>query len=138
MINNRVTDLINRIRTAISSNKDGYIIKHTATYNSKEILDLLSILADGGYIHFSPLSNSWYLNSSPNTLSPLLSSISPISVPGKRKYRGYKDINEEEIVRTSRGIKWGNVAKREREGGEILLKVGRGTPHSCVSNSVVE
>lgn len=126
MINHRISNLICRIRTAITSNKDGFIIKHTETYGSKELLDLLSFLAYGGYIYYSPKSNSWYLKSSPNTLLPILANIKNISKPGKRIYRGYKEIREEEIVRTSSGMKWGNEAKRERKGGELLLKVERG------------
>lgn len=122
MINHRISNLICRIRTAILSKKDGLIIYHSHIFNSKEILDLLSSLASNGFIYYSPLSKAWYLNNSP---LPHLSNIQVRSKSGKRIYKGYKELKENEIVRSSSGVWTANQAKKKRIGGELLLKFDR-------------
>ncbi len=126
MINHRISNLICRIRTAIINKKDGFIINHSDLFNSKELLELLSFLASGGYVYYSPKSNSWFLKSSPDNLSSLLSNIKVRSKPGKRMYRGYKSLVEDEVIRTSSGYKWSNEARNQRKGGERILKIDRG------------
>ena len=126
MINHRISNLISRIRTAIIANKDGFIITHKELYNSKELLELLSFLAYGGYIYFSPLTQSWYLKSSPENFSFLLSNIKVCSTPGKRIFRGYKSLALFDLIRSSSGFRWGYEARKERKGGEKILKIERG------------
>lgn len=130
MINHRISNIISRIRLATASSKDGFIIKHSDLYKSKELLDILTFLASNGYINYSPVTTSWYLNFAPDSLTPILSNIKGRSTPGKRIYRGYNEIREDEVVRTSKGIKWGNEARNQRKGGELLLKIYKSSSHN--------
>lgn len=105
---------------AIISKKDGRIIKHSDTFSSKQLLHLLTWLAQNGYVTYDSTSKIWNIgDTTPDQLWKIRSK------PGKRIYRGYKDlnINDNVVVRTSSGFKWGHQAKLERKGGEILFKI---------------
>lgn len=126
MINHRISHLISRIHMAalgIKSNKDGLIIKNKEIKKTKEILELLSLLAASGYIYYSPNLESWFLKSAPDSLSPILSLIKVQSKPGKRIYRGYKKLREDQIVRTSSGFQLGSKAILNRKGGELICSL---------------
>jgi ribosomal protein S8 len=121
MINNKITNLISRIRQAILNPKfDGYIISIKEIHHSKEILDLCSRLSHAGFLNYKPISNSWYL--APNSLL----NIEILSKSGKRIYKSYSEIQENEIVRTSKGFRLGYQARKEQIGGELILKILRG------------
>ena len=121
MINNKITNLISRIRQAILNPKfDGYIISIKEIHNSKEILDLCLRLSHAGFLYYKPISNSWYL--APNSLL----NIEILSKSGKRIYKSYSEIQENEIVRTSKGFRLGYQARKEQIGGELILKILRG------------
>ena len=121
MINNRISDLITRIRNTINSTQNGWIIKNKEIKNSKEILSLLAKLASLGYIKYH--NNAWYLRTHPNTNVPTLKEVHNRSLSSKRIYRKYTDIKEDEIVRTTSGYLTGYEAKKERKGGEIMMKI---------------
>lgn len=123
MINNRISDIISRIRNTIKSTKNGLIYNQKDSFNSKEILEILAKLGELGFIKYE--KGNWYLNTHKNTNIPILENIKGRSTSGKRMYRGNNFIKENEIVRTSKGILIGYEARKEKRGGEILMKVER-------------
>ena len=124
MINNRISNILSRIRNTISSTHNGWIIDQRDLYNSKEVLDLLAKLGELGYVRF--VNGSWYLNTLPHSNFPILADIKGRSKSGKRMYRNSKNAGKEnEIVRTSSGYLTGTEARFNKKGGEIILKIDR-------------
>lgn len=122
MINNRITDLICRIRNSLLNNRDGFIISNKAIEKSKESIELLSKLGSMGIITYNPELGSWYLRNYPESNKFILGDIYAISTSGRRIYRQWSDIREGELVRSSSGFLTWEEAWKERKGGELILK----------------
>ncbi len=128
MINNRISNLLSRIRNTLRSSHNGWIIDQRSLYNSKELLGLLAKLGELGYVRYEQGEGkgegNWYLISKPNSTIPILGDIKGISKSGKRIYRSAKEIRENELVRSSFGFFSGSDFPKK--GGELLLNLSRG------------
>ena len=130
MTNDPVADLMTNLRNAIERKKD------TIEISSSKVLEAITkILEKEGYINnyeveekegaFKKLIlNLKYVNN-----ESAIKHLERVSKPGLRVYVGYKDIPRirnglgMSIITTSKGIVSGKEARREKIGGEFMLKI---------------
>lgn len=125
-----IADMLTKIRNAI-------IAKHEKVDigQSKEKLEIIKILKNEGYVkNFKKVTEDnkvfirVYLKYDDKGKSVILG-IKRISSPGRRIYKGYKDINKlfngmgVFIVSTSTGITTDKKARERKVGGEIICSV---------------
>ncbi len=126
-VNHSVSDLVAMIR-------NGYLARRREIFSPVSILrgSILSILKDEGYIlgySKSPDSRTFSIYLKYYISKPVINEISVVSKPGKRVYRGAKDIPSVKnglgvvIISTSKGVMSDSFARASKVGGEILLKV---------------
>lgn len=125
----QIADLITRIRNAIMVGKHEILVP-----TSKLKAGLVEVLTKNGYlagsevIEGSPRGMLKITISEPNT-NAKINEIAKVSRPGRRVYSAVDDLPTIKsgrgmiIVSTSKGLMTGREAKKNRLGGEILVRV---------------
>lgn len=125
----QIADLLTRIRNAISASKNEILVP-----TSKLKTQVIEVLAKNGYI-----ADYEVIEGSPRGMLKVtineagtnakINEISKVSKPGRRVYSSADDLPTIKsgrgmiIVSTSKGLMTGREAKKNRLGGEILVKV---------------
>ncbi|MFO7321077.1 MAG: 30S ribosomal protein S8 [Chloroflexota bacterium] len=133
MINDPIADMLTRIRNALMAGKASVDIPKS---NLK--LEIARILKEEGYIEDyqvieqSPvdlINITLKYHGSRRERRPVITHIERISKPGRRVYRGRRDMPRVmsgmgiAIVTTPKGVMTAQQARRERTGGEVLCYV---------------
>lgn len=125
----QVADLLTRIRNAVMVGKNEIMVP-----TSKLKTQVVEVLVKNGYIasyeviEGSPRGTLRVVINEPNATAKI-NEIAKVSKPGRRVYAGADELPTVKsgrgmiIVSTSRGLMTGKEAKKERLGGEILVKV---------------
>ncbi|MBQ3296597.1 30S ribosomal protein S8 [Candidatus Saccharibacteria bacterium] len=125
----QVADLLTRIRNAVMVGKNEILVP-----TSKLKVGVIEVLAKNGYvagyevIEGEPRGMLKVVIFEPGTVSKI-NEISKVSKPGRRVYSSADDLPVVKsgrgmiIVSTSKGLMTGREAKKNRLGGEILVKV---------------
>ena len=125
----QIADLITRIRNAVIVGKNEIMVP-----TSKLKVGLIEVLAKNGYV-----ANFEVVEGTPRGIlhvvinepgaNAKINEIAKVSKPGRRVYSSADDIPTFKsgrgmvIVSTSKGLMTGKEAKKNRLGGEILVKV---------------
>lgn len=133
MINDPVADMLTRIRNALMVGKPTVEIPM-----SKLKVEIARILKEEGYVEdyqiieqkpVSLISITLKYYGSRRERRPVITNIERISKPGRRVYRGRRDLPRVmsgigiAIVTTPKGVMTAQQARRERTGGEVLCYV---------------
>lgn len=133
MINDPIADMLTRIRNALMAGKPTVEIPM-----SKLKIEIARILKEEGYIEDYQVIEQTPVNLISVTLKyygsrrerrPVITNIERISKPGRRVYRGRRDLPRVmsgigiAIVTTPKGVMTAQQARRERTGGEVLCYV---------------
>ena len=125
----QVADLLTRIRNAVMVGKNEILVP-----TSKLKVGVIEVLKKNGYIanyevvEGSPRGTLRVEIFEPGTISRI-NEITKVSKPGRRVYAGADELPVVKsgrgmiIVSTSKGLMTGREAKKNRLGGEILVKV---------------
>lgn len=125
----QVADLITRIRNAVQVGKNEILVP-----TSKLKAGVVEVLAKNGYVSSfeivegTPRGMLKVVINEPG-MSAKINEISKVSKPGRRVYSSANDLPTVKsgrgmvIVSTSKGLMTGREAKKNRLGGEILVKV---------------
>ncbi|MBQ9180510.1 30S ribosomal protein S8 [Candidatus Saccharibacteria bacterium] len=125
----QIADLLTRIRNAVMVGKTEIFVP-----TSKLKTAVVEILVKNGYlasfdvIDGTPRATLHVVINTPGTL-PRINEIVKVSKPGRRIYAGADEIPTVKsgrgtvIVSTSKGLMTGKDAKKNRLGGEILVKI---------------
>ena len=125
----QIADLITRIRNAVMVGKNEILVP-----TSKLKQAIVEILTKNGYfasydiVEGSPRGMLHVVINEPGTIAKI-NEITKISKPGRRIYSAAEDLPVVKsgrgtvIVSTSKGLMTGKEAKKNRLGGEILVKV---------------
>lgn len=125
----QIADLITRIRNAIMVGKNEILVP-----TSKLKAQVVEVLKKNGYvaeyevIEGAPRGVLKVTINEPGTIAKI-NEISKVSKPGRRVYSAAEDLPTIKsgrgmvIVSTSKGLMTGREAKKNRLGGEILVKV---------------
>lgn len=121
MINHHISDLIARINNARLRNST----KLSVVYTKDNLRIITKLEKEGCVNNINTNLEDKIINFSLNNNSFV--KIQVISTPGRRIYRGWKNIHEsysyQTLIRTSKGVKTSSEAINEKLGGEILLKI---------------
>jgi small subunit ribosomal protein S8 len=125
----QIADLITRLRNAIMAGKNEILVP-----TSRLKTQVVEVLKKNGYV-----ANFEVKDESPRGIlrvvineegqNPKINEISKVSKPGQRIYSAADDLPTIKsgrgmiIVSTSKGLMTGREAKKNRLGGEILVKV---------------
>ncbi len=125
----QIADLLTRIRNAVMVNKNEILVP-----TSKLKVGVADVLAKNGYI-----SSYEVIDGTPRGMLKVtifepgtnakINEIAKVSKPGRRVYSSADDLPTIKsgrgmiIVSTSKGLMTGREAKKQRLGGEILVKV---------------
>ncbi len=133
MTNDPIADMLTRIRNALMVGKPTVEIPM-----SKIKIEIARILKEEGYIEEYAIVEAQPVNlisvqlkyyGSRRERKPVITNIERISKPGRRVYRGRKDLPRVmsgigiAIVTTPKGVMTAQQARRERTGGEVLCYV---------------
>jgi small subunit ribosomal protein S8 len=133
MVNDPIADMLTRIRNALMAGKATVSVP-----KSKIKTEIARILREEGYIEDYvigdeqpvPLINiSLKYYGSRRTRRPVITNISRVSKPGRRVYRGRRDLPRVlsgtgiAIMTTPKGVMTAQQARREQVGGEVLCYV---------------
>ena len=125
----QVADLLTRIRNAVMVGKNEILVP-----TSKLKAGVVEVLAKNGYvtsfevIDSSPRGMLRVVINEPG-MEAKINEISKVSKPGRRVYSSADDLPTIKsgrgmiIVSTSKGLMTGREAKKQRLGGEVLVKV---------------
>lgn len=125
----QIADLITRIRNAIMVGKNEILVP-----TSKLKVGVVEVLKKNGYVaefeivDGKPRGVLKVTINQPGTVAKI-NEISKVSKPGRRVYSAAEDLPVVKsgrgmvIVSTSKGLMTGREAKKQRLGGEILVKV---------------
>ena len=125
----QIADFISRIRNAVMVGKTEILVP-----TSKLKVNVVEILAKNGYlasfdvIDGKPRGMLHVVINEPGTIAKV-NEITKVSKPGRRVYAGADELPVIKsgrgmiIVSTSKGLMTGGEAKKNRLGGEILVKV---------------
>ena len=125
----QVADLITRIRNAVMVGKNEILVP-----TSKLKAGVVEVLAKNGYVSSfevidgAPRGTLKVVINEPGTIAKI-NDISKVSKPGRRVYSSAEDLPTIKsgrgmvIISTSKGLMTGREAKKNRLGGEILVKV---------------
>ena len=125
----QIADLITRIRNAVMVGKNEILVP-----TSKLKAQVVEVLKKNGYvaeyevIEGAPRGVLKVTINEPGTIAKI-NEISKVSKPGRRVYSAAEDLPTIKsgrgmvIVSTSKGLMTGREAKKNRLGGEILVKV---------------
>ena len=125
----QIADLITRIRNAVMVGKNEILVP-----TSRLKVGVVDVLKKNGYVaDFEILEGKPHGVLKVTIFEPgttaKISEISKVSKPGRRVYSGSDDLPTVKsgrgmiIVSTSKGLMTGREAKKNRLGGEILVKV---------------
>lgn len=125
----QVADLITRIRNAVKVNKNEILVP-----TSKLKAGVIEVLAKNGYIATYEVVEEKPRNLLKVTINEAgtkakINEITKVSKPGRRVYSSADELPVVKsgrgmiIVSTSKGLMTGREAKKNRLGGEILVKV---------------
>ena len=125
----QIADLITRIRNAVMVGKNEILIPTSRLkVGVVEVLKKNGYIADFEVIEGSPRGMLKITIFEPGTTARI-SEIAKVSKPGRRVYSGSDDLPVVKsgrgmiIVSTSKGLMTGREAKKNRLGGEILVRV---------------
>jgi small subunit ribosomal protein S8 len=133
MISDPIADMLSRIRNALMAGKATVDMP-----SSKIKVEIARILKEEGYIEsyevidqkpFPVLQIGLKYHGARRERRPVISSITRVSKPGRRVYRGRMDLPRVmsgigiAIVTTPKGVMTAAQARRERVGGEVLCYV---------------
>ena len=125
----QIADLITRIRNAIMVGKTEILVP-----TSKLKVAVVEVLVKSGYLagftveDEAPRGILHVVIAEPGT-APRINEITKISKPGRRVYSAAEDLPTVKsgrgtvIVSTSKGLMTGREAKKNRLGGEVLIRV---------------
>lgn len=124
-----IADMLTKIRNASTAKHEEVFLKY-----SNEKYGIIKILKDEGYIDFYKKDKKDKIDQILVKLKyderqPLINGIKKISKPGRRIYKGYKDMPRlyngmgTVVVSTSTGIITGKEASSKKIGGEILCYI---------------
>lgn len=125
----QIADLITRIRNAVMVGKNEILVP-----TSKLKVNVVEILVKNGYlasfdvIDGKPRGMLHVVINEPGTVAKV-NEVTKVSKPGRRVYAGADELPVIKsgrgmiIVSTSKGLMTGREAKKNRLGGEILVKV---------------
>ncbi len=133
MISDPIADMLTRIRNALMARK-----ATTEVPYSKIKAEIARILKEEGYIEdyvireaepvaMIDIQLKYY--GSRRTRRPVITNLSRISKPGRRVYRGRRDLPRVlsgsgiAILTTPKGVMTAETARREHVGGEVLCYV---------------
>lgn len=125
----QIADLITRIRNAIKVSKNEILVP-----TSKLKTQVVEVLAKNGYVASFEVQEGAPRGMLKVVINELgqnakINEISKVSKPGRRVYSSADDLPVVKsgrgmiIVSTSKGLMTGREAKKNRLGGEILVKV---------------
>jgi len=129
-IHDPISDMLSKIKNGITAKHDKVDIQQ-----SKEKLEIIKILKNEGYIkNFKKVTeeNNTFLRvylKYDNIGHSVILGIKRVSKPGRRIYKGYKDLDRlfngmgTYIISTSTGITTDKKAKERKVGGEVLCAV---------------
>ena len=129
MILDPIADFLSRIRNAQQRKKEIVSIPH-----SNMIESIATILKEEDFIEDFKVVEAEPRNQVEISLryvdgTPAIRSLKRISKPGIRKYRGYREIPTVKsgmgvaIFSTPRGVVTGEIAKKEKIGGEYICEI---------------
>jgi small subunit ribosomal protein S8 len=130
MMTDPIADMLIRIKNALQARHKTVVIPA-----SKIKLAIVKILKDEGYIEDfiyhdeKPQGKIEIILKYDEFKRPVISGIKRISKPGRRIYRGYKDLPKVldglgiAIVSTSKGIMTDHEARRLKVGGEVICEI---------------
>jgi small subunit ribosomal protein S8 len=133
MTNDPIADMLTRIRNALLVGKPTVEVPM-----SKIKIEIARILKEEGYIEEYTIVEAQPVNQITIQLKyfgarrerkPVITNIERISKPGRRVYRGRKDLPRVmsgigiAIVTTPKGVMTAQQARREKTGGEVLCYV---------------
>ena len=125
----QIADLITRIRNAVLVGKNEILVP-----TSKLKAGIVEVLAKNGYVasyeivEGSPRGMLHVVINEPGAIANI-NEITKVSKPGRRVYAGADELPTIKsgrgmiIVSTSKGLMTGREAKKNRLGGEVLVKV---------------
>ncbi|MBQ3433265.1 30S ribosomal protein S8 [Candidatus Saccharibacteria bacterium] len=125
----QIADLLTRIRNAVLVGKNEILVP-----TSKLKVGVVEVLAKNGYVSSyevvegEPRGMLHVVINEPGTIAKI-NEITKVSKPGRRVYSAAEDLPTIKsgrgmiIVSTSKGLMTGREAKKNRLGGEILVKV---------------
>lgn len=125
----QIADLLTRIRNAISANKTEILVP-----TSKLKVNVVEVLTRNGYLasysveEGEPRGLLHVVINEPGKVARI-NEIVKVSKPGRRVYAGADELRAVksgrgmEIISTSKGLMTGREAKKNRLGGEILVRV---------------
>ena len=125
----QIADLITRIRNAVKVGKNEILVP-----TSKLKAQVVEVLVKNGYVAGFEITNDKPRGILKVTINEAgtnakINEISKVSKPGRRVYSAADDLPVVKsgrgmiIVSTSKGLMTGKEAKKNRLGGEILVKV---------------
>lgn len=125
----QIADLLTRIRNAIEAGKTEILVPTSKLkVNVVEVLVRNKYLASHEVINDTPRDILRVVINEPGTVARI-NEIAKVSKPGRRVYAGADDLKAVksgrgmEIISTSKGLMTGREAKKNRLGGEILVRV---------------
>ncbi|MCU4138748.1 MAG: Ribosomal protein S8 [Thermodesulfobacteria bacterium] len=130
MMTDPIADMLIRIKNALMARH-----KSVRIPSSKIKLEIARILKEEGYIE-----DFKYINEKPQpqieiilkydeNKRPVIAGVKRISKPGRRIYKGYKDLPKVldglgiAIISTSQGIMTDHEARKRKIGGEVLCEI---------------
>ena len=124
-----IADMLTRIRNAINVRKNEVVLPHSKLKQS-----VAELLKDSGFLTGVTVTDATVGKSLKIVINPAgenarITEVSRLSKPGRREYRGAKEIptvmrgRGVVIVSTSKGLMTGAQAKKSGLGGELICKV---------------
>lgn len=125
----QIADLITRIRNAVTVGKNEILVPTSKLkVNVVEVLTKNGYLASYDVVEGTPRGMLHVVVNEPGSVAKI-NEITKVSKPGRRIYAGADDLKAiksgrgMEIISTSKGLMTAKEAKKNRLGGEILVRV---------------
>jgi len=130
MMTDPISDMLMRIKNALMARQKTVVVP-----GSKLKLEIARILKDEGYIEDyrvveeKPQIKIEIVLKYDEKKRPVIAGIKRVSKPGRRIYRGYKELPRVldgmgmAIISTSQGIMTDHEARKRRLGGEVICEI---------------
>ncbi|MFZ8831511.1 MAG: 30S ribosomal protein S8 [Thermodesulfobacteriaceae bacterium] len=130
MMTDPIADMLTRIRNALMARHKTVVVP-----GSKLKLEIVRILKEEGYIEDyrvieeKPQIKIEIVLKYDEKKRPVIAGIKRVSKPGRRIYRGYKELPKVlnglgiAIISTSQGIMTDHEARKRRVGGEVICEI---------------
>ena len=130
MMTDPISDMLIRIKNALMARHKTVVVP-----GSKLKLEIARILKDEGYIEDyrvveeKPQMKIEIVLKYDDKKRPVIAGIKRVSKPGRRIYRGYKELPKVldgmgiAIISTSQGIMTDHEARKRRLGGEVICEI---------------